>query len=195
MAWRILQSGPMIEVSGGKDANDREMVNIEIASAGALIEPPRDLSKSWRERYDANDPYVRGIVEHGEVQEPEDDDGERTFVPKGTQGDGVEAPEGEQVSREEIVAVTKRVEEVSGENERLVTELEASKAEAERLVGELQQANDELADVLTYNDLSPEALKVEAEKKGVEVKRGDGRSGDPVKADYVKALQEARSGS
>jgi len=42
-----------------------------------------------------------------------------------------------------------------------------------------------------WDSLTKAELEAEAEKRGLTVKRGDGEDGDPVKADYVKALKAA----
>lgn len=41
-----------------------------------------------------------------------------------------------------------------------------------------------------YNKQSPARLKQLAEDRGLDVQRGDGKEGDPLKADYISALEE-----
>jgi hypothetical protein len=42
-----------------------------------------------------------------------------------------------------------------------------------------------------FESMNKDELQAEAEKRGLAVKRGDGEEGDPLKADYVKALNKA----
>lgn len=46
-----------------------------------------------------------------------------------------------------------------------------------------------------YDDMTVADLKKAAEKQKLEVKRADGKSGDPLKADYIRALQDADGGN
>lgn len=212
MAWRALTSGPMIEVSGGQHAlpggRTSEVVSVQIANAGDVY---KDVSASFRERYAEGDEYVHSLIEYGELEKSEDDDGEtkEVFVAKEFDATPSEAPATDEEAATRVEAAEKSATEAQDSAERalkaaqeqtsraeaLQSELTDAKAEGERLSGELQAANDQLGTALSYGDLSKDALVVEAEKKGVTVTRSAAGQGDPSKDDYVKALEEARTAS
>lgn len=139
MAWRVLTNGPMIEVSGGITGDDkREITSIIVGRAGQIIE--KDLSRSMKERYDNNDPYVRSIVEFGELVPSDDDPDEKKFVARGTQKDGDEAPK----TDDELVARNSALTDQVNELAARVTELENESAQKDAQIADLQQANEAL---------------------------------------------------
>jgi hypothetical protein len=78
----------MLETSGGimklSDGTEREITQIVMARAGDVIE--KDLSKPLKDRYEADDPYMRALVEYGEMELQDvegEDEPQRVFVPKG----------------------------------------------------------------------------------------------------------------
>lgn len=192
MAWRVVADGPMIDVLHGtiplKNGGSREHSTTVIGHAGQIIRG--DLTKSLKDRYVANDPYVRSIVEYGELEEGEpDDNGDPTevFVAKGL--DGSDLPSEEGVSTEDLRDVLAKVQEAAGKVEDANKERDAALQKVDELESKLKDA-EATPKGITYADLTPEALKAETESRKLEVKRGDGKPGDPLKADHVKALEE-----
>jgi hypothetical protein len=213
MAWRVLRSGPMIEeVIGHQDlpsGGRREVTTTRTGVGGEVIE--NDLSESLRTRYEAEDPYVRSIVEYGELEVGEDDDGNptRTFAARGLSSDTAEPP----ATDEEAAERTRRAEQVAQEasenaaraqeeaarHAQRVQELEAELADTTSTHGEVIQERDELRaqveNTLSYEDFDKDALAAQARAQGLVVERSDGKQGDPLKSDYVTALEGARAGS
>lgn len=222
-AWRVLAGGPMLEIESTTVAEGMKPVTqIVTAQEGMIISGTRTISASMRLRYEDGDPFMRALVEYGELEDTGevDDDGNviQAFVPKGVESIPDE-PDPDTVSRAE------KAEGEATELRSKVTELEGQLSQAqaahesdrgqfdayaqnakeqsdafEAKVAELESQLDEATkpdeNALTYESLSPQALKAEADAKGLTVARGDGQADkDPLKADYVKALQEARSGS
>lgn len=195
MAWRVLANGAMIEIVTGVSelpgGGKRELSHIEIAHEGQIIKG--DISQSMKDRYEANDPFIRSIIEYGEA---EDVDGETqehfeaTGYSPQTEGSSSSSDGDDSSDRvAELEAQVAELQDVSAKND------DAAQAEIDDLKQKLNDAELEAAGALSYDDLSPEALKAEAEKKSYEVTRADGKEGDPLKADYVRVLEEARSGS
>lgn len=163
MAWRVLSDGPMIEVSGGiTDDSKREITQVIVGRAGQVIE--KDLSKSMRDRYEAQDPYMRSIVEYGEI-ELHDIDGEdepqRVFVPKGIQVDGGDTPQTDEAlvaSNTELGSRVTELQSESAQKDNRIAELEGQLSDAQAVNGEsstqvealqqqLSDANAQIADL------------------------------------------------
>lgn len=209
MAWRALTSGKMVEVSGGRQlmANGavREASNIVVTFQGQVIE--NDISADMRQRYIDNDPYVRSILEYGEIDHGTDGDGNptKTFVPKGIDGSAVvdggsqEAADLQaEVAQLKADAVKAAEDAAKGadESSASIAEREAKVADLEGQVESLKEEIDALdaqaSGTLSFDDLSSEALAAEIEKKGIPVV-GSGSTGNVLKKDMVKALEEARA--
>lgn len=90
---------------------------------------------------------------------------------------------------------TSKLEESERDGEQAHADLTAARAEVEEIKQALEQAEEAATSGLSYNDLSVEALTIEADKKGVTPAEGSGTGsgGNIVKADLVKALTEART--
>jgi chromosome segregation ATPase len=204
MAWRVLADGPMLEIVTGKqslnDGSTREITHIVVGRQGQII--TEDLSESLRERYAAQDEYVMSIVEYGEMvpsDDPETD--ELVFQARriGDQededidGDAELADKLNRIKQQRDAAEAK-LSAAEDSVTSLTDERDKANARIAELENELEQAEEAATGSLTYDDFSKEALAVEAEKKGIIVTRSEGE-GDPLKADYIKAFEEARSAS
>lgn len=208
MAWRALTTGPMVEIVTGH-LDGREVTMVKTINAGELID--KDLSADMKTRYEAEDTYVRSIVEYGEIERGTDDDGNptETFVPKGTQVASEEAPatdeeaaervrKAEEVAQQAADNAAKAKEEADRHAQR-VQELEAQLQDATQAHEEVSRENEQFRataeSALSYEDFDKDALAAQARAQGLVVERGDGKQGDPLKADYVQALEGARTGS
>lgn len=67
------------------------------------------------------------------------------------------------------------------------TDLDAANARVAELESQLAEAKQ--AASLSYDSLSPEALAVEADKRGVTPEKGSGKDDNVIKADLVAALE------
>lgn len=213
MAWRVLASGPMLEIEGGGvKGGAKSFTQTVIATEGEIIESPRDLSAAMISRYEKGDDFMRALVEYGEIELEEDEDGEpvKTFVPKGYEDP--DAAEDAPQTDEEALQRTQEAESKVQELEAKVAELEASAGEAGANAGRVQELEAELdgkvkefdelkaqyekdlselaAEPFDYARLSPEALEAETTKRVLDV-TGTGANGNVKKEDRVKALQEA----
>lgn len=65
--------------------------------------------------------------------------------------------------------------------------IEGKRSRSRRAAAGADDGGDDDRDDL--NTWTVDELKDEAERRGIEVERGDGGDGEPLKADYVKALQ------
>lgn len=200
MPWRVLQSGPMIEVVTGH-LNNQESTTTRVANAGEIIKG--DLSQSLRDRFEANDPYVRSIVEYGEIETGTDDDGNptETFVVSGgpvEESDPIVASDEETQQRiddlqAELKTANENLQAAEQANADLQTQLNEANQAHEQTRGELAEAKQQAEEGgggLSYGDLSKEALEAEAKANDIEVTRADGKGGDPLKSDYVRVLEE-----
>lgn len=207
MAYQVLQSGAMLEVVNGVGRDGREKTTMVIARENDILE--KEIAQDMRDRYDAGDEYVRSILQRGTVVV--DDDGNKALVPEeiadvdpeSISDDAVEraeAAEGEltaarsQISQLEadLAAAQQKVATTQSE---LNTRSREALQELEALTREKDAAKEVAAGALAYGDLSKEALEAEATQKGVTVTRADGKDGEPLKSDYVTALEAARSAS
>jgi FtsZ-binding cell division protein ZapB len=125
----------MLETSGGfsqlSDGTEREITQIVMAREGQIIEG--NLSKPLVDRYEANDPYVRSLVEYGEMELQDvegEDEPQRVFVPKGPDA-----------SPDEDDAVPQTDEALVAENQ----ELREQVSGLEQQVSDLSDANSALA--------------------------------------------------
>lgn len=208
MAWRVLRDGAMVEISNGViqvAGRDLEQTTVVIARENQIIE--QELSKSMVDRYDAGDDYIRSTVER--VSVTYDDDGNQVVTPVGEPdaepaGDltdeeaaaRVTAAETAQAEAEgNLTAANERISALESELSTAESDLDTAKQEVERLSADLTAANDQLGTAISYADLSKEALAVEAQQQNITVTRSDGKEGDPLKSDYVTALEGASSGS
>lgn len=116
---------------------------------------------------------------------------------------------------------SQKVDELEGKVTDLVNSLETARAEASEYASKLgvaeagleplqekvsqletdvanerkraEEAEELVNGSLSYSDLSAAAVKAEAEAKGLTVTRADGKEGEPLKTDYVAALEAART--
>lgn len=185
----------MVEVSGGRqlmpNGSVREATNIQVTFQGQVFEG--DIGAGMRQRYVDDDPYLRSILEYGEVEHSTDADGNtvKTFVPKGIDGSAViSANDPDLLARAQeaearAAALQKQVDDLS---------VEAARA-ADEIVGLREQVAEweaQTGSTLSLDDLSTEALQAEADKRKLEVV-GTGSTGNVLKKDLVKALEEARA--
>jgi hypothetical protein len=211
MAWRVLQNGAMLEIVQGlrtlSGGGQQEVTSVIIARQGQILK--EDLSADLRKRYREDDPVIRPMVEYGEIsyEEPEEEGGEPKLVftavgipPEdgGTSGESASESSGDSEPADDSAEVATLKEQVA----KLQGDLEMALKSNEELVGELKVASESLdaaaADLdaatapqpVPYEKLSAEALQVEADKRGLTV-AGSGAGGNVLKADNVKALQEA----
>ena len=212
LAWRVIANGVSLDVVQGEGRDPlrggmRLITSTVIAREGQVIK--EDLHPNYVKRYEEGEEVARSQVERVEVQV--DDDGNEVYVPYG----GSTASEPAEVDPDVLARAETAEAEVTDLRTR-VTELEGQVAEAqeaggtaqgqvEALQGEVQRLEGELKEAqeaaeaasegaLSFGDLSKEALVAEAEAKKITVTRAEGE-GDPVKADYVRTLEEARSSS
>lgn len=218
-AWRSLQDGKMVEVVNGK-RGDREITTTLIIGAGQVIDKP--LTANFVERWAKGGEYERSLFEHGRVElhlftDLVDEDGKNipdeerpVFVVTAGPGDAatVESssdPDPDALKRAEaaeasLATAQSEIDDlklkVEAAENTATTMLSEAKADADAKISSLQADLDEAeavaASALSYNELSPEALQAEVDKKGL-TPTGTGSNGNIVKADLVKALLEART--
>lgn len=207
MAYQVLQSGTMLEIVNGLSRDGTEKTTMVIARENDIVE--KELSADLTRRYDEGDEYVRSILQRGTVVT--DDDGNKALVPEDTvevDSDEVatDAVERAEAAEGELTAAKSKIStlesELSTAQQNLAaaqSDLETARREAteqiEALTTEKDAAEEVAAGALSYSDLSKEALEAEAAQKTVTVTRADGKDGEPLKSDYVTALEAARSSS
>lgn len=192
----------MVELSGGvqllANGATREQTTIQVTFQGQVFEG--DISADMRRRFVDGDPYMRSILEYGEVEHETDKDGNdaKSFVPKGIDGSAivstndpdtiVRAQQAEKKAAKLQVAADELALKAAGDKD----EIAALTAQVADLEDALKEAGSSSGSTLSLDDLSSEALAAEAEKRGVEVV-GSGSTGNVLKKDLVRALEEARA--
>lgn len=171
MPWQVLASGAMLEVIVGEGVNGREITSTQICAEGQIIKG--ELSKGLVDRYDANDAYVRSLVQRVELSE--DDEGNPVATPIGK-------PDVDATPSDKDDKATKKLKDALKTAQDALTEATTAKEAAEAKATEL-----EAKPALDYNALSVEAVTAEYQKRGLTAE-GTGNNGTVVKADMVTAL-------
>lgn len=190
----------MLDVVNGVSERGRELTSTHIYRAGAII--PQDLPKEFVQRWDAGDEFARQTVEYVEGEDVTDDEGNTSTVYSAAarpENSG-EAPSGDEVQRAE--SAEGELTELRSKVSKLQNELGSSRAQGDadkqRLQSRVSELEGQLGDAeeaatastpVDYSKLSSEALKAEVEHRKLKVS-GSGASGNVVKSDQVKALQE-----
>lgn len=129
----------------------------------------------------------RSAMDAAEVQLKTAEQGSETSAQHAT-GTSSAEPTLKQTDAGDAKAAEPRSEEevrkMAEEGRKAANEQAQKDAQAQQKSGAKESGSEDL-DSLTVED-----LKARAEKQGVEVTRGDGKDGAPVKADYVKALSK-----
>lgn len=194
MAWRVLKSGAMIEVltgtSPGPNGTTREHTQVIFGNEGTII--TQDLSAGMKEQYEANDDYVRSIVEFGEQVPQEGEDGEETlvWVAKGSGSESDEAlPETDEALVAEVEKLRGQVKELQGSLDaaqsessdkdsgvaQVQSDLAAANAELEQVKGELETASQQVAALQSEVTTRDEKIaELETELEEATSPEGDG---------------------
>lgn len=99
----------------------------------------------------------------------------------------------EEMDQQEVEHQRQVTEDQEAENERVRRQSEERDAEYAR-TQELDKPADGTTAPTDYEGQTVADLKEEAERRGLDVTRGDGEDGAPLKADYVSALEKSDKG-
>lgn len=213
IGWRVVANGAMLEIVLSEGQDGKQRTSTRIFGEGTIIEG--DLERSFVERYDANEPVARSLVER--VALTEDEDGKQVATPIGrpepiSPEDNAEALARAEAAESEVTELRTRVSELETvvaqkDGEVAQAQSDASDAQSrvqelegtvQTLQGQLDEAKKATADAeanaLSFNDLSKPALEAEVAEKNVTVE-GTGANGNVKKEDLVKALEGARASS